>query len=133
MLVDSMPGPSSSLTDVEKVNQLSEMFPAIDRSKLRAVLLIHGSVARTALSLTNSVMDAMDGDGDRDSDLGKPVFLLKDPNSQLRMTYSMMQWPIKRILSSIQGRDYGLFTRMINNQLQTLVELLDSSSRSFFI
>ena len=74
--VDFMPGPSSALTDSEQLNQLVEMFPNSSEGDLRVALTTHGTVSRAALSLSNSMVDAIDGDSD--SELGESVFLPKD-------------------------------------------------------
>lgn len=68
-------GPSSVLTEGEKLIKLMEMFPSHNREELQDALNIHVTVDMAALALSSNVTNDT---SDFDSVLFQPTFLPKD-------------------------------------------------------
>ena len=65
-------GPSSELTEGEKLMQLTEMFLSHTREELEGALAAHKTVTLTALALSTTVTDDC---SDNEIDLMRPTFL----------------------------------------------------------
>ena len=86
-------GPSSELTEGEKLMQLTEMFPSHTREELEGALAAHKTVTLTALALSTTVTDDC---SDNEIDLMRPTFLprkdkevtLQDVLDQLQSNFS---------------------------------------------
>lgn len=86
-------GPSSELTEGEKLMQLTEMFLSHTREELEGALAAHKTVTLTALALSTTVTDDC---SDNEIDLMRPTFLprtdkevtLQDILDQLQSNFS---------------------------------------------
>lgn len=69
----SLPGPSSRQTEQENLAQLMDMFPEKSRDDLLQALNLHGTINKTALSLSTATLHKVYDSSDDDSML-QPTF-----------------------------------------------------------
>ena len=74
-ILQTVPGPSSVLSERDKLIKLIEMFPSHSTEELQDALNIHVTVEMAALALSSKVTNDM---SDFDTVLLQPTFLPKD-------------------------------------------------------